>query len=317
MPAGEGESTFKKTLRALQENPRQSILRIAQQFIVEKQESPSFVSRVLSLNRSSLYQIIKSEPTIEEQELTLKIFDIKKQNPDYGYRRVRLQLNKQGVAANNKRILRILQENNLLCPKRKYRKKIEAFIKAAYITPKLGINIVKDVIVNRPYQVIRTDFTELITVGGKYQLIAYLCQYTKKILSWRLSYGPNAQTAINCIKPILPLLDENCYVHQDQGSAFTSNEYVDLLLNKNLFISYSEAGTPTDNGFMESFFGRLKSEWCNRYWHAQNRTQLKKIINQAINYYNNKRIHTSIKNTPQDFLNIELSRQNLSTKRGA
>ena len=96
-----------------------------------------------------------------------------------------------------------------------------------------------------------------------------------------------------------------------------SNDYVDLLIAKNIFISYSEAGTPTDNGEIESFFGRLKNEWSDQYHQAQNITQLRRIIHKTINYYNNERIHTTIKDIPQNFLKRELFQQKVSIHRGA
>lgn len=181
----------------------------------------------------------------------------------------------------------------------------------------MGINIVKDIVVSKPYQVVRSDFTELITISGRYKLVVYLCQYTKVVLNWKLGYSEDKETAISCLKPILPLFSEDSYVHQDQGSAYTSNDYVDLLIAKNIFISYSEAGTPTDNGEVESFFGRLKNEWSNQYHQAQNITQLRRIIHKAINYYNNERIHTTIKDIPQNFLKRELFQQKVSIHMGA
>lgn len=264
-----------------------------------------------------MYLKIDKEPSITEQELTLKIFEIKSKHPNYGYRRVTMHLENEKISANHKKILRILRENNLLCPKRKPRKKIESWIKATYLTPKLGINLVNDIIVTKPYQVVRTDFTELITISGRYKLIVYLCQHTKVVLNWKLGYSEDKETAINCLKPILPLLNKDSYVHQDQGSAFISNDYVDLLLVNNIFISYSEVGTPTDNGDVESFFGRLKNEWSDQYYKAQNLRQLRQIIKKAINYYNNERIHTTIKAIPQYYLKRELYNQNLSIHRGA
>lgn len=195
-----------------------------------------------------------------------------------------------------------MKENNLLCNKKKARKKIESIIKTTYITSKLGINLIRDIEINKPFQVIQTDFTELITISGKYKLLVFICNYTKYILSWDICESENVQTLIKCIKPVLTKTNNKSYIHQDQGSAYTSNRYIDILRQSDLFISYSEVATPTDNGEMESFFGRLKEEWAGEYVIAENINQLKKIITKAINYYNNKRIHTTIKSTPINFL---------------
>lgn len=279
--------------------------------------SASLVAKVLDLNRSSLYIEEKRQASIAEQELTLKIFEIKREHKNYGYKRVKQELQRQNIIVNGKKVLRILRENKLLCPKKKPRKKFESIIKATYITSKLGINLIREIPVIRPYQVVQTDFTEIVTIGGKYHLIVYLCQYSKKVLSWAVSESENTETVIRCIKPALKLLDSESYVHQDQGSAFTSNQYVELLLKHDLYISYSRAATPTDNSEVESFFGRFKYEWSEKYHLAKSVKELRKIIKLAIQYYNKKRIHSTIKDIPQLFLNRELLSTNLSTHRGA
>ena len=68
-----------------------------------------------------MYLKIDNEPLLAEQELVALIFEIKRKHPNYGYRRVVLQIKKKDVQVNYKNILRILRENNLLCPKRKPR----------------------------------------------------------------------------------------------------------------------------------------------------------------------------------------------------
>jgi len=96
-------------------------------------------------------------------------------------------------------------------------------------------------------------------------------------------------------------ISKDIIFHSDQGSQFTSYEYVAMIL---LFgkISYSTPGTPTENPGQESFFGRFKDEWRKEIKELQSFTEVKKFINQKIKYYNYQRLHTSIKNqTPYFF----------------
>lgn len=82
--------------------------------------------------------------------------------------------------------------------------------------------------------------------------------------------------------------------HQDQGSQYTSYEYVNMVLKSNMRLSYSTPGTPTDNPGQESFFGRLKNECQDDFNEAKNFRQLEKIIKNRVKYYNKKRLHRSL-----------------------
>ncbi len=90
--------------------------------------------------------------------------------------------------------------------------------------------------------------------------------------------------------------------HQDQGSQYTSYEYVNNILGSGLKLSYSTPATPTENPGQESFFGRFKDENRDEINEIKNFKELDKFIKKRIDYYNRKRIHTSIKyQTPLKF----------------
>jgi len=89
--------------------------------------------------------------------------------------------------------------------------------------------------------------------------------------------------------------------HSDQGSQFTSYEYVNDVLQIGK-LSYSTPGTPTENPGQESFFGRFKDEWREEIRELKTFPEVKKFIESKIRYYNYQRLHTSIKNqTPYFF----------------
>jgi len=264
-----------------------------------KQYEATELSQALGINRSSLY--FRSQGNSKEDEIKRKIEEIKRNHKAYGYRRITLELKSQGLKINHKRILRVMKKYDLINKNRR-RKKFEKKIKAIYLDTKIGINLIRDIEINKPYQVIQTDFTELVTIGGIYKLIVYLCNYTKYAINWKICRSESAEAAISCIKPVLQKTNEESYIHQDQGSAYTSDEYMELLIKKNVYISYSEKGTPTNNGEMESFFGRFKEEWSDTYVQSRNISELKKTIRKAMIYYNKERIHTTIKDKPRSYL---------------
>ena len=66
-------------------------------------------------------------------------------------------------------------------------------------------------------------------------------------------------------------------------------------MKNNLTLSYSTPGTPTENPGQESFFGRLKDEGKDEFLEMKTFAELKKLISKKISYYNNRRLHTSLK----------------------
>jgi len=100
--------------------------------------------------------------------------------------------------------------------------------------------------------------------------------------------------AVAAIKKLVRKLPTELLCHQDQGSQYTSYEYVEEVLKNRIVLSYSTPGTPTENPGQESFFGRLKDECKDEFMEMETFAQLSKLIFMRIRYYNNERIHTSI-----------------------
>ncbi|MCX6809336.1 MAG: integrase core domain-containing protein, partial [Candidatus Berkelbacteria bacterium] len=91
------------------------------------------------------------------------------------------------------------------------------------------------------------------------------------------------------------------YHHDDQGSEYDSNKYLGLLKRENIQISMSKKASPWENPHKESYYSNFKLD----LGHTDQFETLGELINaiyQTIYYYNNKRIHTKLKMSPQNFL---------------
>jgi len=107
------------------------------------------------------------------------------------------------------------------------------------------------------------------------------------------SFNKAIKSIKNLTKKKLP---KNLICHQDQGSQYTSYEYVDLVLKNKIILSYSTPGTPTENPGQESFFGRFKEDYRDELNEIRDSKQLTRFIKRKIRYYNQKRLHTSLNN---------------------
>ena len=85
----------------------------------------------------------------------------------------------------------------------------------------------------------------------------------------------------------------NLTLHSDQGWQYQMKQYQYLLKEKGIVQSMSRKGNCLDNAIIENFFGTLKSElFYLKKYHTID--QLKKEINEYINYYNNERIKSNL-----------------------
>lgn len=145
----------------------------------------------------------------KDEKVEKKILDIRKDNPNYGYRRITAMLRKQGLLINKKKVQKLVQKLNLQVTSfsRKTRK---------YSSYKGTIGKVADNKINRNFKVeksytyITTDTTEFKYLeknkNGNYQvkklyLNPYLDMYNSEIISYGISRHPT-------LEPILKALDK-------------------------------------------------------------------------------------------------------------
>lgn len=157
--------------------------------------------------------------------------------------------------------------------------------------------------ISKPLEAISSDITEIIYNHGRNK--AYLAVH-KDVLGqvvYGYDLGQTMETklvinsfrrAIQNIKKLLKKLPKELLWHSDQGSQYTSYDYVNEVLKNGFTLSYSTPGTPTENAGQESFFGRLKDECKDEFREMTTFEELKKLIDKKISYYNNERLHTSL-----------------------
>lgn len=212
----------------------------------------------------------------------------------------------------------------LSCSIRKVRKKPRSS-RIIQIIKELGgkINLLRKIRNPRPFQVLITDFTRIHFSFGCLKLILYVDLASKRITGWFLDRQENTKSALKAwqkTKRYLQRMKVNfnqVIVHQDQGSPFTSYEYVNTLTKDNVALSYSQEGFK-ENQEMESVNGHFKEEYKFFFSKAKNIKQVRRIISQCIRDWNRKRLHSSIGyQSPDQFLHTYFSRyQRANSKNG-
>lgn len=211
---------------------------------------------------------------------------------------------------NHKPLLKLLKLWGLSLPRRIVKKRKSGI---ETILHELGgaVNLIRTLAKEKckPLHILCTDFTEIPFRGGKAYLIPYLDSVGKRICGYALGRSATTALALRAFQKTRRFLKrkkirlKTVYVHQDQGSQFTSYEYVAALTANGITLSYSRKGTPQDNAEMESFFGRLKDEWKTVFAEATSFEELKKLVSKVVRYYNADRIHSGLNGlSPDQFL---------------
>ena len=90
------------------------------------------------------------------------------------------------------------------------------------------------------------------------------------------------------------------YLHSDQGSEYTSDDYKIYVMAKQVILSFADKASPWQNGFQESFYGKFKVD-LGEVSRFETLGELIEAIHQTIHYYNHKRKHTTLKMSPVEF----------------
>ena len=129
--------------------------------------------------------------------------------------------------------------------------------------------------------------------GIYYELTLYMDLWNNEIISHSLSSKRGDRMSyISGLQDLLSLKKQHpefkTILHSDQGSVYTSQAFNELLPAYNIIRSMSRAGTPTDNGAMESINGWMKAELFTDF-HITGETSVKDEIDEYIRSFNEER----------------------------
>jgi putative transposase len=234
---------------------------------------------------------MKKENPDQELEKSIQIiFDEHKGN--YGYRRIKLELRNRGTKVNHKKVQLIM--NKLGLKGDKFRRKSRKYSSYKGTTGKVAKNrINRRFHTNVCHQKLTTDITEFKCSDGiKLYLSPIMDMFNGEVLSYGISIRPTLDLALNPLKEALKIVKDSTYrttIHSDQGWHYQHKKWVKTLKENKVFQSMSRKGNCLDNSPMENFFGLLKQEM---YYGEPlcSFEELKKKIEEYIDYYNNKRI---------------------------
>ena len=258
--------------------------------------SISAMCRFFKVSRSGYYDYV-SRMYIPAKDLPLaeKIKECQdKCGKTYGYRRVHIWLERQGIFHNPKTILRVMQKYNLLSAVR--RKKYRNYGEYLHRYPNL---LNRDFKAERPNQKWVTDISYIKTNQGTLYLSVIRDLFDNSIVAYKTGTKQNINLVLSTIREAKKRekVTAELQLHSDQGFQYTSHAYFKLTKSYNITPSMSRKGNPYDNALAENFFSILKTE-CIYRTKLQTYEDARLLIDEYIHFYNNERIQLKTKLTP-------------------
>ena len=258
--------------------------------------SISEMCRFFGVSRSGYYGYV-SRMDIPAWDLPLaeKIKECQERcGKTYGYRRVHIWLERNGIYRNPKTILRVMQKYGLLSAIR--RKKYRNYGNYLHRYPNL---LNRNFSAERPNQKWVTDISYIHTKQGVLYLSVIRDLYDNSIVAYKTGTEQNVNLVLSTLKEAKKKekVTTELQLHSDQGFQYTSQAYYRLTQSYGISPSMSRRGNPYDNALAENFFSILKTECIYR---AKLRTyeEARLLISAYIQFYNNERIQLKTKLTP-------------------
>ena len=227
------------------------------------------------------YQSNKSE---EEESLRGDIVRLASTYGRYGYRRITALIRAEGWIVNRKRVERIWREEGLKVPAKQ---------------PKRGRLYLNDgsCIRLRPCfknHVWSYDFvSDRLHNGKKIRMLTLIDEYTRKCLAIRVGFSLKSDDVLDTLSTLFITEGVPNYIRSDNGSEFTAKTLREWIGSLGVKTAYIEPGSPWENGYNESFNGKLRDELLNGEI-FYNLKEAQVLIEQWRRHYNEVRPHSSL-----------------------
>ena len=294
---------YNKILESHIDKDKKKMKRDAIKISNEKGFQVNRLCAVSNVAKSSYYHYL-SHNTIEKKDEVIiqALMTLSKEQLMRGTKNKMDSLKDIGIKISYKRLWRICNKYGFLSDIRKRRYPKDYYPKHKQ---ELKDSVVDNILnrefeCNKPLTKLCTDITYIKIKGGKWLFLSVIIDLcTREIVSYCVSKSIDTKLAIDTVKKLkMKYCDINgCLLHSDQGCTYTSKEFHKFIIENNFIRSMSRKGNCHDNAIVENFFGTFKSESIYKETLKNGMltySEMEKVIDEYIDYYNNRRIQERI-----------------------
>ena len=225
----------------------------------------------------------------EEVWLRKEIKDLALRHPCFGYRRILDILKATGwQRVNHKRVERIWREEGLRVPKRVQKRK-RVYLYDGSCTRLHALY---------PNHVWSYDFVmDRLDSGKPVRFLTLIDEYTRKCLAIRAEYTLKSEQVMQVLTRLFQEEGRPKYIRSDNGSEFRARELVKWLDDLGVETKFIKPGSPWENGYNESFNGKLRNELLNRESFSTLR-EVQVLTEDWRKHYNHERPHSALGGRP-------------------
>ncbi|WP_317959661.1 IS3 family transposase [Phaeobacter inhibens] len=257
---------------------RACIAHVRSQFKISERRA----CRVLGQHRSTQRRIPRGRP--DEEHLVADMIELARQYGRYGYRRVAVLLREAGWSVSDGRIERLWRREGLKVPHKQPKK------------GRLWLNDGSCVRLRPEHRnhVWSYDFVHCRTDDGKaFRTLNIIDEFSRECLTIRVKRKLNSIDVIDALTDLFILRGIPSYIRSDNGPEFVALAVRDWIAAVGARTAYIEPGSPWENGYCESFNGRMRDELLNgEIFYSLREAQI--IIEEWRKHYNTKRPHSAL-----------------------
>jgi putative transposase len=249
-------------------------------------------AELLDLSRSSVYYAPRA---LSQRDLLLmrRIDELHLELPFYGSRKLVAQLQREGHEVGRRHVATLMRRMGIQTLYRRPRTSLPARGAAIYPYLLSGLSI------ERPNHVWASDITYLPMAHGFMYLVAILDVASRKVLSFRLSNTLTADFCVEALGEALAKFARPDIFNTDQGSQFTSDEWIKVLKHAGVAISMDGKGRWIDNVFIERLWRSVKYEEVYLHAYASG-TEARTALTRYFSLYNAVRVHQTLEYATPD-----------------
>ena len=243
-------------------------------------------TRLLSVDRSAVRYEKKRRGDDAERAL---LKELAAERRRFGYRRLREMARRRGIVMNLKKVWRLYREEGLKVRRRGGRKRA--------IGTRAPLEKAR-----RPNAIWVLDFvSDALESGRRFRVFNVEDQFTRRGLGVEIDTSLPGKRIVRVLDRLVAVWGKPAMIVSDNGTELTSNAMLRWTTESRIDWHYIAPGKPMQNGFMESFNGKLRDECLNEHVFGS-LVEARRVIEAWRIDYNEVRPHSSLRyQTPEEF----------------